>query len=705
MGNGFYIENTYDELDRVIETKYNGNIKFTYVYNGNGQLYSMTDAINNTTTYYEYDGTGKLVRAREMSSTTKKLGVQNIYDTFGRIYQTRYDIGSIAHEYSVTYRDDSSLVTNINMPNSAGISYTYDHFDRFGGSTLTQGAISILTKGYSYLDGIDDTTTTFIESETFNGSNTKYTYEYDDNGNIIKIYFGDDTVVLILSYEYDEFNQLIRENNTITDETYVYEYFVKDAYDVKHYKNGNIQAKYIFDYDATTATDSLNYTLATKISYSYNNSNWGDLLTTYNGTNISYDNIGNPTNWRNMAVITWQGRELSSFWDTGYNTEHQYRYNESGIRTNKYIEYWSLYDYTNISYVLDGTKILKETRTGSENATLYYYYDDTGSITGFTYNGTNYYYGKNIQGDIKYIYNASGALLAEYCYDAWGNLVKLKDASGNDLTSGTYYDLANLNPFRYRSYYYDYETGFYYLNSRYYDPQVGRFINADGIIGANQDLQGYNLFAYCSNNPVMYVDPNGNQKIAVIYDSRTSGYFFGLFGGKGFEKQGKWMIDNLKKAGNEVIACPFTTIEEFISQWNSLNDKYDAIYIYSHGTSGASIDCAGKQLLPASFDSEYSYNDLDMITMNENGVLYLFCCNGGVKRSGLNTSTAEQFSIHISCGKVIAAIGKISFEFNTGKPKIKNGYWSSVYSPTKFYFYKRPYFPTPFQYYPNYLLW
>ena len=89
----------------------------------------------------------------------------------------------------------------------------------------------------------------------------------------------------------------------------------------------------------TYTTGSLGSVLSTD-NYGYNNVAWGDLLTSYNSTNIYYDNIGNPSNWRNISDLIWQGRELSSFWDAGYNTEHQYKYNDNGIRTNKRIEYW-----------------------------------------------------------------------------------------------------------------------------------------------------------------------------------------------------------------------------------------------------------------------------------------------------------------------------------------------------------------------------
>ena len=115
----------------------------------------------------------------------------------------------------------------------------------------------------------------------------------------------------------------------------------------------------------------------------------------------------------------------------------------------------------------------------------------------------SYLFGKNIQGDILYIYDKNGNRLVSYTYDAWGNILSTVYSNGGASTS------ARFNPLRYRGYYYDTETGLYYLNSRYYDSVAGRFINADEIINGNGDILGYNLFAYCSNNPVMFDDFSG----------------------------------------------------------------------------------------------------------------------------------------------------------------------------------------------------
>ena len=139
-----------------------------------------------------------------------------------------------------------------------------------------------------------------------------------------------------------------------------------------------------------------------------------------------------------------------------------------------------------------------------------------------------YLFAKNIQGDILYIYNTSGTRLVTYTYDAWGKCY-VTYQNGGASTSARY------NPFRYRGYYYDTETGFYYLNSRYYDPSVGRFLNADVYINANGDILGFNMFAYCGNNPVKNIDSSG-KFIKEFWEAFTealkqAGSYFAIAGG------------------------------------------------------------------------------------------------------------------------------------------------------------------------------
>ena len=144
---------------------------------------------------------------------------------------------------------------------------------------------------------------------------------------------------------------------------------------------------------------------------------------------------------------------------------------------------------------------------------LWFFYDADGNPSGIRYkNGsttTDYYFVCNWRGDVIRIYDGAGAVVANYNYDAWGNVISVTDANGTVITDSTH--IANVNPLRYRGYYYDSETGFYYVSSRYYDPEVGRWINADNVIaGVGGDLKGYNLFAYCFNNPVNMDDQAGN---------------------------------------------------------------------------------------------------------------------------------------------------------------------------------------------------
>ena len=127
-------------------------------------------------------------------------------------------------------------------------------------------------------------------------------------------------------------------------------------------------------------------------------------------------------------------------------------------------------------------------------------------LTGVKYSGATYIYRRDAQGNVVALINTSGAKVAEYIYDAWGNHAVV-DSNGNDIESG----IGVLNPFRYRGYYYDTETGLYYLKTRYYDPEVGRFLNIDSLDYADPEtINGLNLDAYCNNNPILYVDPTGH---------------------------------------------------------------------------------------------------------------------------------------------------------------------------------------------------
>ena len=226
----------------------------------------------------------------------------------------------------------------------------------------------------------------------------------------------------------------------------------------------------------------------TTTSYTYGDAEWGDLLTAYNGEAISYDGIGNPLSYRGWTM-SWQGgRQLASM-TKGSNTL-SFAYNESGLRTSKTV------NGVTHSYIWQGSKLAADI---ADAYALYFHYDSSGEVIGFTRtaNGTDteYFYVKNLQGDILKVITATGTEAAAYTYDAWG---KLLTSSG---------DMAGVNPLRYRGYFYDTETDLYYLQSRYYDPEVSRFINVDAFATTDADgVLSANMFAYCENNPIRNTD-------------------------------------------------------------------------------------------------------------------------------------------------------------------------------------------------------
>ena len=245
------------------------------------------------------------------------------------------------------------------------------------------------------------------------------------------------------------------------------------------------------------------------------------MLTSWDGKPIVYDDIGNPEQIgtdSDGAQLTWQGRQLMSYQtysemgpNMAYGQLVSFDYNADGIRTCKTI------GGVEHKYYLDGSQIIAEMWTvNNVEYLLYYLYDETGTPIGIEYRTSNYgktafdryYFEKNLQGDIIAVYRAvDGAKICSYTYNAWGecsvNIYTVSNLSDAD----TY--IRNNNPFRYRGYYYDTETGLYYLQSRYYNPEWGRFLNADGYVSTGTGLLGYNMFAYCNNNPIMYVDPSG----------------------------------------------------------------------------------------------------------------------------------------------------------------------------------------------------
>ena len=232
---------------------------------------------------------------------------------------------------------------------------------------------------------------------------------------------------------------------------------------------------------------------------------WQDELTSVNGTSLTYDANGNVLTYGNMEFEWTNGRTLSQITvnpedENGTADVYSYTYDESGIRSSKTVNGVTTYFTTKDGVI--------QSQTDGTN-TMYFQYDNSGNPTGFLYNGTQYLYLTNQMGDVIGVTDSTGSLIATYTYGTWGEVLAVTPATTGNTTQLA---IANANPLRYRGYYLDAETGYYYLQSRYYSSLLGRYVNADlfGIaLISKDDRVGNNLFLYCSNNPINNNDFDG----------------------------------------------------------------------------------------------------------------------------------------------------------------------------------------------------
>ena len=172
----------------------------------------------------------------------------------------------------------------------------------------------------------------------------------------------------------------------------------------------------------------------------------------------------------------------------------------------------TLYFYDHSGRLLEEHSTTTDNKGSSETSDLVYFYDACG-IAGFVHNGSTYYLHRNLHGDVESIFDSTGTLIATYRYDAWGNH-NVYGATGAENTSSTF--IGNINPIRYRGYYFDVETNMYFCNARYYVPEWCRWLSQDSVNYIDPDsADGLNLFAYCYNNPVMYADPSGHSAVVI----------------------------------------------------------------------------------------------------------------------------------------------------------------------------------------------
>ena len=548
---------------------------------------------------------GRLIRSSEFDGENNLIQrIEQLYDKANRLEKQSWVIDGDSYSESYTYNDpvvgadasarpkDGSLAS-VTTATGDTVSYGYDALKRVVRETVKNGEDTRFYTAYAYKDVVYETQTTGqVEYRNVRDADGTlidgYKYTYDALGNITGIYEseiaeGQTERRPLALYEYDAQSQLTKEtlytyatdsNGVIRMNTEEWNYTYDSA--------GNLVGKQPVVKGITGAAKN----------YSYENEQWKDLLTAYDGEYILYEGqslveqeepltgvvtvrvsgepiSGNPIHYYNGMHydMEWeQGRDLaeSSFETQDHSASSQlqwvdkentigYSYDADGIRTSKavvvdtyryrtssggsivsitpgneanaldlpikpypgetYIRFLFGTKTVTHNYVTQNGKVVRETIDDGVSAkVLDFIYDTAGKPFALIYtNGTaepeTYYYVLNLQGDVVKLMDEDGAEIASYRYNAWGELLSVTDEVGEAITSASH--IANLNPIRYRGYYYDSETGFYYLQSRYYDPANHRFINADGYASTGTGFLGHNMFAYCNNNPVMNTDATG----------------------------------------------------------------------------------------------------------------------------------------------------------------------------------------------------
>jgi len=511
----------YDTLSRQIGSVDNAKNKVTYQYDNNGNVIQSTDK-NGVTTYFKYDGLNRMT-LKYNSKDGDKNKIQATYDLFGNITQMSDQSGLTTYRYDgfgrLVYEKDGDSIKK---------SYTYDESNRLANFTLTQGSITVTDLSYGY-DKIGRLT-------SVNDSGKSYRYEYDAAGRLVKEENG--MTGMTSSYTYypsGNVKSLIHDNGGDTFIAYQYQYDA-NGNQIEKDENGNVTQYYYdamgriktaflanqgiqdYTYDDLGNIESLVKIDGTSMSesdYLYDKDNKLMYLEETCGndqtqTTFAYDAQGNLT--AKDKVFKYNGNvsasESYSYYYNGYNQLanvvtpdneiFEYVYNGAGLRTQK----------TNgedtINYYYDGnTNIVLET-------------DKTGSITARNVWGLQlieretqdhtYNYLHDAHGDIIGLTDDMGNVIKSYIYDPYGNEKAPAPQGFGDNSTVVLWQAETDgvdNPFRYSGQYLDDETGFYYLRARYYDPETQRFTQEDPV------LSGTNLYVYCNNNPIMFVDPSG----------------------------------------------------------------------------------------------------------------------------------------------------------------------------------------------------
>ena len=524
-------------LLKTSKDRTNNKIK-EYSYVG-GQVDRVVTKLNDTQVdeeYFEYDASGRPTKSVFKPSSTQNFETHITYETGVNKWNTDKRIK--------TFQNIVSGVSSDGTSKSATTTNTFDKKLRLTKKTNTLGGLAY-SKEISYnktrvSNVYDSLKITGNDNTTTIGS---FGYAYDALGRIT----GEEDIAAgtSKSYVYDMAGRLVRENNSALNKTYTY------AYD----SVGNVTSKKTHAY--TTASTPGTATATTAFSY---DTTHPDRLTSFGGKAITYDQQGCPLTY-DGKTYTWTRGKLTKVAFGGgislnsgnralvpsISSEYwTYTYNGNGQRTQKKytclppLGNEALYDYvtsktTNYTYDHSGRLVKELTTTVSKNSgtttsSIVYLYDDSG-IIGMLKDGASYYFHRNIQGDVVGVYNGSGTKLVTFKYDAYGNCTVNGDTS-----------IAQYCKIRYRGYYFDAETGLYWVQTRYYSPEWCRWISPDSMGYLDPETaHGLNLYAYCINDPINYIDPSGHF-LDVLLDLLFIGWdIYDLATDEGWKDEEKWV--------------------------------------------------------------------------------------------------------------------------------------------------------------------
>lgn len=613
---------TYDHLDRVSTVGYTkNNPRYEYSYSADGNLTTVYNKSENLTTKYTENGY-QIYRGTPASVTEILYEYNN--------GEENYSESVLGQSLTYTVETDESF-SWLKAADEAGIlvyseKTEYDVFDRLEEKTLNVGSLEV-SQSYDYIvkdnttgNRVSDYTIRYNHGES--AQNISFSYTYDGNGNITSVEELCNGTSYRTEYTYDEAGQLktVFDEKTGAQYGYYYDEYGNIVYEELYYIDSNgkkvLEDWVVYTYEGMELVRSNSY--ANGVTNYVTSANCMIIQMSESATSI--------------ALAWGDGRCLREIRDYNNNWAAGYTYNEQGLRIGKRISGEGIVT-KEWEYVWGQNGLAGFTQ--GENTVVVHYGQD-GTPVGFSLNDTVYTYIKNIQGDILRILDTTGNTVVEYSYDPWGVPTVTGDA-----------ELAAINPCSYRGYDYDEESGFYYLQSRYYDPENGRFIIADVMLDTATIL-GFNVFSYCGNNPIMYVDPEGYGRTYVIYYNNS---------GSGFYEQAMNSPYYNRKSKN-VYMISVISKKDFIKAWNSMSGTIDYVYLYLHGGKGV-LYFKGENL---SFSGNQSFSSLNSKKVNKG--VYLFSCKGGAGSEGNNV--AWMFA-KLTDSKVYACTGSVSYSKISGK--------------------------------------